>query len=211
MIRNGRRTALSWTALLVVAALAVAGGCSRSAVGVPAPLPGYAPQLQCLLEAKLARLRELAQHPAIREAANAANRVRATLSEEEIARLDAQWRQAAPNDDFGRDLLTNAAARLLVEFRERHRVFSEVFLTDRYGLVVAMTNRTSDFAQADEDWWQRACAGGQGHAGAGEIEYDASSHTQAIALYVPVPAVPGGPPVGVIKALYDVDAIKAEL
>ena len=212
MRRERMRVALP---LLALAGMAVGvAACGRSGPALPtsAPVPGYAPALQGLLETKLGLLTGLAEDPAIREAAKAASRAHAELAAPGIARLDARWRRrGGPDEPLGNALQTSAAADRLMEFRDRNRGFPEVFLTDRQGLVAAMTNPTSDYAQADEDWWQRAYADGRGAAGAGEIEYDASAHTQAIALHVPVYAAPGGPVVGVIKALYDVDAIKGEL
>ncbi|MBN2450614.1 MAG: cache domain-containing protein [Lentisphaeria bacterium] len=177
----------------------------------PALSPGYAPGLQSLLDAKVALLEGLARDPAIRSQVEAANRVHASLSAKELAGLDARWCQADGDDPPGRELLGNAAAQRLAEFRARNPGFPEIFLTDRQGLVVAMSNRTSDYLQADEDWWQQTYAGGKGHAFFGGIEYDASALSQAIALAVPIPAEPGRPVAGVIKALYEVDAIKAEL
>ena len=37
-----------------------------------------------------------------------------------------------------------------------YRVFGEVFVTNKYGANVAQTGRTSDYYQADEQWWHNA-------------------------------------------------------
>lgn len=75
-----------------------------------------------------------------------------------IARQDEIWRSTASvqsidtpfsttlRDRFGRFFRTNSDTA-------RH---AEVFLTNRYGAVIAQTNSTSDYFQADESWWQHA-------------------------------------------------------
>jgi len=39
-------------------------------------------------------------------------------------------------------------------FRELYPYHIEVFVTDAKGALVAATNRTSDYYQGDETWWQ---------------------------------------------------------
>jgi hypothetical protein len=182
--------------------------------GVPtsqAASPEYAPGLQRLLEAKLALLEELAQDPAIQEEVERASQASPALTAEEIARREVRWRQSLESDPLARSLLSTSASRRLIEFRATRPGFTEVFVSDGQGLVVAMSNVTSDYIQADEEWWQQASAGGRGHAYAGAIEYDDSSHSEAIGLYVPILRRDGTGVGGVLKALYDVRAIKAEL
>jgi hypothetical protein len=196
-------------ALLLV--LVSACGRARPAAKPQGSPPEYAPGLQGLLDGKLALLHQLARDPTIQEAVERANSARPLPAAEEIARRDARWRHEEADDGFALGLQSNAAAQCLTEFCAGHSGFPEVFVTDRQGLVVAMSNRTSDYLQADEDWWQRTYAEGRGRAGGGWIEYDASARRQAIPLYVPVPAATGSRVAGVIKALFDMDTIKAEL
>ncbi len=107
--------------------------------------------------------------------------------------------------------LTNPCAKVLVGFQETNKGFSEVFVTDGRGLVVAATNKTSDYLQADEAWWTDTFAGGRGKARHGEIEYDPSARSEAISLYAPVIDPETKQAVGVIKAVCDLTAIKMEL
>ncbi len=216
MTEAHRRTsaALALVAVLVwvVALVRVVSACRPRLPPPRAPAAEYGPELAGLLAGKLAALEELARDPAIREAVEAANRANAVLTDEEIAARDARWRRAADDDDPEvAAVLAGAASQRLMAFRAAHPGFSEIFVTDRRGLVAAMTNRTSDYLQADEDWWLQAYAGGKGCATMGAIEYDESSRSQDIPLCVPIRATPGEPAAGVIKAVYGVDAIKAEL
>ncbi|MBN1786863.1 MAG: HAMP domain-containing protein [Sedimentisphaerales bacterium] len=46
-----------------------------------------------------------------------------------------------------------------VEFYENkygYKVFGEIFITNKYGANIAQTRKTSDYYQADEQWWQNA-------------------------------------------------------
>jgi hypothetical protein len=74
-----------------------------------------------------------------------------------------------------------------------------------------MTNKTSDYYQADEDWWVRAFAGDQGHFYYDEIEYDESAMSEAIPVYIPVIDPQTQKAIGVIKAVVDLVTIRMEL
>ena len=61
-----------------------------------------------------------------------------------------------------------------------------MFVTDKYGALVASTNRTSDYYQADEDWWQAAYNNGEGAIYFGQPEFDESSQSFGIIMAVPI-------------------------
>ncbi|GAA4451498.1 methyl-accepting chemotaxis protein [Novipirellula rosea] len=65
--------------------------------------------------------------------------------------------QQVLNNDLARDF--NIWLRQL-EKTAGHAVFGEVFITNRFGANVAQTNRTSDYRQDDESWWQEAMENG---------------------------------------------------
>jgi putative methionine-R-sulfoxide reductase with GAF domain len=109
------------------------------------------------------------------------------LSEADLARLDRQWQAA---DQAGNDqvplvarVLNNPVSAALLEYRSQFPQHVEVFLTGLQGYTLASTNRTSDYIQSDEAWWQTAYANG-GYIGL--PEYDSSSKTIAINMAVPV-------------------------
>ena len=37
-----------------------------------------------------------------------------------------------------------------------HKVYGEVFITNKHGANIAQTGKTSDYRQDDEEWWQSA-------------------------------------------------------
>ncbi len=62
----------------------------------------------------------------------------------------------------------------------------EIFITDRFGGLVAASGKISDFYQADEVWWQKAFAGGQGSVYVGDISFDVSGNANGMTIAVPM-------------------------
>jgi len=81
-------------------------------------------------------------------------------------------------DAFVEGLMGNMLSRGLSEkvgFYERgyhYKLFGEIFATNRYGTVVGLTSKTTDYYQADEEWWQRAK---ENSLYVSDIEFDTSS------------------------------------
>ena len=85
------------------------------------------------------------------------------------------------------ELLNNKLSEELREkigFHEKkhgYNVFGEVFVTNRYGVNTALTEKTSDYRQDDELWWEKARKDGLYIS---DVEYDESSgfYSTAIAI-----------------------------
>jgi signal transduction histidine kinase len=58
------------------------------------------------------------------------------------------------SEELSQFLMNTYQRRFFLRFG--YHAFSEIFLTNRFGALVASTNRTSDYNQADEQWWQLA-------------------------------------------------------
>ncbi len=90
-------------------------------------------------------------------------------------------------------------------------VFGEVFITNRYGVNIAQTNRTSDYRQDDESWWQHAKSDGLYVA---EISFDESANIFSTAICLRVKDK-NGAFIGVIKAVLNikevVDIVESQL
>jgi hypothetical protein len=140
-----------------------------------------------------------------------ANQKNRDLSDSAINRLDERWQRTEGIDDFIKPFITNDTALFLVAFQDENDVFSEIFVTDKKGLIIGETNKTSDYFQADEEWWVQTFNEGKGKEFYGEIEYDESSRSEAIPVYVPVLDPDSKEVIGVIKAVCDITAIKLEL
>lgn len=139
----------------------------------------------------------------------------ATTIQAEIDRLDQQWRaaDAAKNDAdlLVQSRLNNLLASELRSLRELAPAHIEIFVTDQYGANVAATNRTTDYYQGDETWWQAAYNHGQGAIYIGQPEFDESKQAFAIVIGIPIHNGVGGPVIGVLRTTYDITALMEQL
>ena len=179
------------------------------AAAISAVAPALTPEVEAVIARYAARLSEIVDDPLVQSATMAANTEHARLSESDIKKADDAWQGAGENDVFIAGIIANNVSVRLREFAGRHTAFKEVFIADSYGLNVGQTDRTSDYYQADEAWWQNGYNKGVGKVGHGAIEFDTSAQSESIAIYVPV--MREGRAIGVIKAILDLSAIKAEL
>jgi methyl-accepting chemotaxis protein len=130
----------------------------------------------------------------------------------QIAELDELWMAAADSNPLIQDTIsgdeeTNPVAHILHNFKELYPQNVEVFATDRYGALVGSTNRTSDYYQADEKWWQAAWNNGEGGVYVGNPEYEESAGITALNVAVPV-RNHKGKVVGVLRTTMDLQPIK---
>jgi hypothetical protein len=172
----------------------------------------FSSEVRNVLEQRVAVLKkDLAENPIVTRETRISNEKNKNLSLSEIKRLDEQWMTAKGMDEFSKGFMNNECAQQLVQFQEAHRGYPEIFVSDAYGLIVGSTNKTSDYYQADEEWWVKGLAEGQGYTFYGEIEYDESAMAESIPVYVPVMDPDTKEAIGVIKAIVDITAIKMEL
>ncbi len=82
--------------------------------------------------------------------------------------------------------------------------FSELFFTDDHGFAVAHNAMTSDFVQKGEGWWDQAWSAG---SYMGPVSYDESSGVYSVEIAVRI-TDEAGKPLGVIKAVLDVQAVQ---
>ena len=153
--------------------------------------------------------RELAGDPLIIQAVRNSNAENKAITLKEIKRRDNKWVTTEGIDEFIKGFISNECAERLIEFQEAKDGYSEIFITDEKGLVVGTTNKTSDYYQADESWWVESYNGGRPFHG--EIEYDESAMSEAIAIYVPVMDPETKRIIGVMKVIVDITTIKMEL
>jgi GAF domain-containing protein/HAMP domain-containing protein len=134
-----------------------------------------------------------------------------TTIQSEILALDETWQAAdiANTDDLPLidDVINNETAVELRKYREIFPENAEVFVTDSHGANIAATNRTSDYYQADEPWWQAAYNDGQGAVFIGEPTFDTSSNLYAIAIALPVYSHDATKIVGVLRTTLDMETI----
>ncbi len=165
------------------------------------------------LSEKLALLRSIALESVIvdvLETTNAQYGGDVAAAEKSLLDIDRQWIIASDGSalvqsvvDPARNTLT---ARLFVH-ADTFPANSEVLITDRYGGLVAATRRTSDYYQADEDWWQAVLAGGRGAFYIGQPAYDESAGYVAINLAVPIFSAHDNEVIGVLRSTLNIEII----
>ncbi len=161
------------------------------------------------IDSEFKALQVLALNKVVQDAAAAASGA-TPLSQADIDRLDQQWRAAdeANNDadPLVAGVLNNSVASELREFRAQFPQQVELFLTGIQGVSIASTNRTSDYLQSDEEWWQTAYRDG---LYIGQPEYDESSKT--IAMNMAVAVRQNGKIVGVLRTTVNFTALTETL
>lgn len=123
------------------------------------------------------------------------------LSAAELQALDKAWADVSSEPPELAGVLEHPISSVLRLAQNYDPRIAEAMVTDRHGRLVAATGRTSDFYQADEDWWQRAYAGGTGRVYIPRVNYDVSAGVWSMDLCVPVRS--GGRVVGVAKVVVD--------
>ncbi|HQE91216.1 MAG TPA: GAF domain-containing protein [Anaerolineae bacterium] len=144
------------------------------------------------------------------ETANARYSDDASTNEYMLLDTDRQW-IAAPDDSALVqsivDPTQNALTAQLLAHAETLATYGEVLITDRYGGLVAATRRTTDYYQADEDWWQAVYAGGRGAFYIGQPAYDESAGYIAVNLAVPIYSPQNRVLIGVLRSTLNMDLI----
>ena len=137
------------------------------------------------------------------EEANSEN----TSSLSRLSALDEQWITASDQSPLIQGVLNNELAIELSELQERLPQYAELFITDQYGAVIASTGRTSDYYQADEEWWQSAWNDGKGDLYISQPVYDESTEIYAIEIALPIPAHNQPNFVGVLRATVNINEL----
>jgi len=156
-------------------------------------------------------LKSLALNQNYQNGAREANETN-VLSQTEIERLDRKWRDADTannnNDVLVARVLNNDLAGQLRQFQKQFPQHVEVFLTDRQGVNIAATNRTSDYYQADEEWWQAAY---ENDLFIGQPEYDESSKVLSLTMATPVRMKESGEIVGILRTTVNLETLADSL
>ena len=157
----------------------------------------------------------IADGDSVQAAARAANASYTGTSQEtldSILSLDAQW-VAAPQTGsvLINQLINNEAADKIRSYLEEVVSQKEILATDRYGALITASNRTSDYYQADEEWWQVAWNNGEGAVYFGTPVLDESSGAVSIDIAMPIHDPNTNKPIGVIKGTYLLTDLVAEV
>lgn len=128
------------------------------------------------------------------------------MSLDNIKSKDAAWIKHNGVDDFMKSLMNNSAAVELKKLESSAPYYMELFLMDNQGANVAMTNKTSDYWQGDEDKFTGSYQGGAGDVHMGKVKFDKSA--QAYLVQVSVPVMDGGGAIGAITVGVNLDELE---
>ena len=143
----------------------------------------------------------LGRVPDLRRAAAAANE--RPYDAAAVAALDDQWRADPAATAARLQLLTSPASLFLADLTTHDSIYREVLLTDRRGRLVAASNITSDYFQADEAWWTASFDNGRGRVSVSDVRRDESARVYAFEIAVPVHDPSSDELVGVMKIVAD--------
>lgn len=121
-----------------------------------------------------------------------------------FADMDKKWVEAPSDSLFIKDYLESRASRRTRAYLDNEKDIKELFITDKFGGLVAASGKTSGFYQADEEWWQQAFDDGKGRVYIGNVEYNKSSKILSVSLAIPVRDEREGRVIGVCKAMLDI-------
>lgn len=171
----------------------------------------FAPPVEKVLLENMKSIEQKLQSEVIIESLMQSNQSHAGLPISQILKIDQAWINGGEDSPFIRERLEHACSNLLKSYQEQLAGFDEIFITDRHGMNVCQTNRTSDWYQADEDWWLDSFQEGKGKSHHGQIEYDESAGSESISLYMPVYHPDTRELMGITKAVISLERIKQQL
>jgi hypothetical protein len=149
-------------------------------------------------------LMKLGTKPVIVEAVKAQNSKNATL--DQIKEMDKKWQANAGIADYMRAILDSVCGKFLIELRKSEPYYSEIFVMDNQGANVAMSDKTSDYWQGDEDKFIKSFSGGKGALFIDDVKFDSSSQTYSVQVSFPVKD--GEKVIGAMTIGLDVDKVK---
>jgi len=153
-------------------------------------------------------LETLAKTPSLIDAVKEANMERKDWSPGMIQSQDRAWTNKDPvMEDTISEIAGNETSAYLMDFHKSNPQEVEVFVTDIRGLDIGMTNRTSDFLQADEDWWRSTFADGIGATYLAPVEYDDSAKSYAMDIGVPILDPETKQTIGVLRGTLDISVM----
>ena len=138
------------------------------------------------------------------------DRLEGTELDSQVEDRENDWLTEDPeNSRLQSRILNNEASRFVRKFNSITADFREILVTDAMGRLVAASNKTSDYFQADERWWQYAYQEGQGNRYQGDIQFDESANVYGMEIAYPIRDPASNQVIGVIKAIADAHEISA--
>jgi signal transduction histidine kinase len=124
----------------------------------------------------------------------------------EISRIDEEWQAASKINDMIRAYLSNRVSQFLQSIMRLNMNWaSEIFVTDEHGAIVGATGKTTDFYQADENWWVETFNQGNGRNVVEGVEFDQSAGIESVTVAVPIRDPESNAVIGILKIVIKAD------
>lgn len=104
----------------------------------------------------------------------------------QLREKDKIWTDAKDSGDLTKRCLGNEVSYSMQLIARISKDNVKLVITDKFGGLVAASQKTIDFYCADEPWWQKTCALEKGGVYIGRIEMDEISRTWSITIAVPM-------------------------
>lgn len=149
--------------------------------------------------------------PSVISAINSQNARHAGLGQNDVDRLDGQWRSetSSGNRKLVDAVLSNRLSGYLGGKKDEARgLYTEIFVMDNKGLNVGQSDVTSDYWQGDEDKWKKTYLAGPDAVFIDEVEFDESTQTFQSQLSLPVVDPNTGATIGAVTVGVNVDMLQ---
>ena len=149
--------------------------------------------------------------PSVISAINSQNARHASLGQNDIDRLDGQWRSetSSGNRKLVDEVLSNQLSGYLGSVKgEASGLYTEIFVMDNKGLNVGQSDVTSDYWQGDEDKWKKTYLVGPDAVFIDEVEFDESTQTFQSQLNLSVVDPNTGAVIGAITVGVNIDMLQ---
>ncbi len=172
---------------------------------------GGAEHVNIILDEKANEAVILSSAPIVIESLTRSNAKYASMAEDEkriiISELNDRWMKTKDvSDPFIQSYMTNPSARFFEEYSERSSAeYGEIFLTNRYGVLVATTQKLTTLSHAHKYWWEAGYAGGKGRIFFDDRGFDTS--VGAYVLGVVVPVMKDGEVIGMLKSNININGM----
>jgi len=141
---------------------------------------------------KVKTVKAIAITPVILNALEVSNKHFSRLSEqqrdEEIQAKNDKWKTIEDNDhQFILKYTDNAVAQYLKNQQDNLKgEYGEIFITDKYGALIASTSKLTTFAHGSKYWWKGAYNNGEGTVFLDDRGYDDSVEGYVVGVVVPI-------------------------
>ncbi len=191
------RTISALAAVALASSVALAAQPSRHA-----PVP----------DSVISEIKAWANDPVVIQAIKEQNAKHASLSQDDIDRLDKQWR-AETKTFTARPLIESILARPLSAYLKTVKaraggLYNEIFIMDNRGLNVGQSDVISDYWQGDEAKWRKTFLAGSDAVFVDEVDFDESTQTYQSQVNISIADPSSNTPIGAVTVGVNVDEIR---